>query len=80
MKNIYTYFILLVAMSSCSHYYYIQPTHNVPLFKEKDEYRASISLGKGDETSTVDLQAAYAIKDNCPNDKFYVGMGRSGIY
>jgi hypothetical protein len=63
MKKIYPYFILLIAMTSCNHYYYIQPTHNVPLFKEKDEFRASISFGKGDETSTVDMQAAYAISD-----------------
>jgi hypothetical protein len=65
MNKILINLFILVSMSSCTHYYYMPATQNVPLFKEKDEYRASISLGTGDETTTADIQTAYAF-----NDKF----------
>ena len=63
MKNIFILTIFLVAMTSCTRYYYIQPSQNVPLFKEKNECRATISYGLGDEITTVDIQAAYSITD-----------------
>lgn len=64
--NKFSIFIILLALafSSCQHYYYIAPAKNVPLFKEKNEYRATVAIGGGDEASTTDLQAAYSITNN----------------
>jgi len=56
--------VLAVTMSSCTHYYYIQNTHNVPLFKEKNEFRATVAIGEGDEIGTTDIQTAYSITNN----------------
>jgi hypothetical protein len=61
VKKISTLIVFLFAFTSCSHYYYIPPTQNIPLFTEKKEIRATASLGGGDEINTFDLQAAYAI-------------------
>ena len=56
--------LLAVLLSSCSHYYYMPNAHNVPLFKEKNEYRATVALGGGKETNTTEVQAAYSVTDN----------------
>lgn len=61
MKRITPAVFILFAFSSCSHYYYIPAAQNIPLFKEKNEFRGSVATGGGDETSTVDIQAAYSI-------------------
>ncbi|MFM9985066.1 MAG: hypothetical protein ACKVOK_07510, partial [Flavobacteriales bacterium] len=61
MKRSAFVILLLIALSGCKHYYYAPTTQNVPLFKEKNEFRATISSGGGDETSTTDFQAAYSI-------------------
>lgn len=50
-------------LSSCSHHYYVPATQNVPLLREKNEFRGTVAIGTGDETSTVDVQAAYAVTD-----------------
>jgi hypothetical protein len=63
MKKIISFFVFILAMSSCTHYYYIPPTHNVPLFREKGEYRAAVSMGGGEEISTIDIQTACSITD-----------------
>lgn len=55
--------LFLMTFTSCTHYYYIPATKNVPLFKEKNEYRANFSFGGGDETNTFDMQAAYSLTD-----------------
>jgi hypothetical protein len=56
---------ILVALlvSSCTHYYYVANVHNVPLFREKNEYRISGSLGSGDESTCIEVQAAYSVTD-----------------
>jgi hypothetical protein len=36
---------------------------NVPLFKEKNEYRFSGTYGEGDESTCVEVQAAYSVTD-----------------
>jgi hypothetical protein len=56
-------FFLAVLLSSCSHYYYVSNVQNVPLFKEKDEYRFSGMYGEGDESSSLEVQAAYSVTD-----------------
>ncbi len=53
--------LLLTVLSGCKHYYYIPSAQNIPLFKEKNEFRAAIASGGGDEISTTDFQAAYSI-------------------
>jgi hypothetical protein len=61
MKKFFIHIIIMATITSCNHYYYMPSTQNVPLFKEKNEYRATISSGAGDETSSTDIQAAYSI-------------------
>jgi hypothetical protein len=64
MKKIATSTLFLaVLLSSCSHYYYVPNVQNVPLFKEKDEFRISAHYGGGDESVTGEIQTAYAITD-----------------
>lgn len=49
-------------MIGCTHYYYVPPTQNVPLFREKNEVR--ITANVSDDVGTgVDIQAAYAMTD-----------------
>jgi hypothetical protein len=56
--------VLLLVVTSCTHHYYIPATANVPLFREKDEYRVTGAFGTGKEIGTAELQGAYAITDN----------------
>lgn len=49
--------------SSCTHYYYVGNVLNVHLFKEKNEYRISGSLGSGDESNCIEIQTAYSVTD-----------------
>ncbi len=49
---------------SCTHYYYVPNAQNVPLFKEKNEYRLSANYGLGDESSCAEIQAAYSPTSN----------------
>jgi hypothetical protein len=55
--------IFLVTLSGCSHYYYVANTKNVPLLREKNESRVSLTYGEGDESKSMDIQAAYAVSD-----------------
>jgi hypothetical protein len=61
MKKIFFYAFALCALSSCTHNYYMPASHNVPLFKEKNVFRASGSQGGGAKTGTTEVQAAYAV-------------------
>jgi hypothetical protein len=67
-KTRYIYPVLLASatwiLSSCSHYYYVQGVHNVPLFKEKNEFRISGTYGEGKESKAFEIQAAYSVTDN----------------
>lgn len=47
----------------CSHYYYVANVQNVPMFREKNEYRLAGNFGGGDESSGLDIQAAYSVSD-----------------
>jgi hypothetical protein len=55
--------IVTILFSSCSHYYYVSNTHNVPLFKEKNEFRFSGAVGGGIESTSIEIQSAYAVSD-----------------
>jgi len=65
MKKVSTASLILsVLLCSCSHYYYVPNTQNVPLFKEKNEYRLSGTLATGNESSSSEIQAAYSVTDH----------------
>jgi hypothetical protein len=53
-----------VILCSCSHYYYVSNVQNVPLFREKNEYRAGGGFSFGDESQCIEIQAAYAAGNN----------------
>lgn len=56
--------ISLLLLCSCSHYYYVADTQNVPMFREKNEYRISGAFGFGDESYCFEAQSAYAFSNN----------------
>ncbi len=53
---------ILFMMIGCTHYYYVPPAQNVPLFKEKNEVRITANISE-DVGTGVDIQAAYAMTD-----------------
>ena len=67
IKVKFLFFLLLVlAFSSCSpayHYYYFQNTHQIPLFKEKHEYRLSGDISSENENIATNIQAAFSVTD-----------------
>lgn len=70
MKKPLYFLITILFLTGCSHYYYVPVAQNVPLFKEKKEFRTSVILSKqyddftDDEISMTDIQAAYAVTDH----------------
>ena len=60
-------------LCSCTHYYYVPNVQNVPLFKEKNEFRLSGALGAGDVSGSIDLQTAFSISD-------HIGMMTNYMY
>jgi hypothetical protein len=60
---IMTAMLIIILLSSCSHYYYVPNTQNVPLFKEKNEYRILGAYGAGDQSKAVEIQMAYSVTD-----------------
>ena len=46
--------------TGCTHYYYVPNIQNVPLFREKDEFRLSGSYGAGDESNSFELQGGWS--------------------
>jgi hypothetical protein len=64
MKKLTAFFFLAVISCSCSHYYYVPNVQNVPLFREKNEYRLSGTYGSGSETSCLEVQGAYSVTKN----------------
>jgi hypothetical protein len=64
MNKLATAFFLAVIFCSCSHYYYVPNVQNVPLFREKNEYRLSGTYGLGTETSCLEVQGAYSVTGN----------------
>jgi hypothetical protein len=67
-KRIILLLVLLVVvfLNGCGHYYYVTNVQNVPLFKEKNEYRITAAYGGGDvyESSSYELQGAYSVTNH----------------
>jgi hypothetical protein len=61
LQPITTVFIIFI-LTGCTHYYYVPPTQNVPLFREKNEVRITANVSN-DVGVGVDIQAAYAMTD-----------------
>jgi hypothetical protein len=63
MKKILT---LLTAgiLIGCAHYYYVPNVQNVPLFKQKNEYRLSVISGFGESSFSKEIEAAYSITNH----------------
>jgi hypothetical protein len=64
MRKLAAIFFLAVICCSCSHYYYVPNVQNVPLFREKNEYRLSGTYGSGTESSCLEIQGAYSVTGN----------------
>lgn len=62
-KNVILFLLISFLFSSCTHYYYVPNVQNVPLFREKNEFRIAAHYGGGDESVAGEVQAAYAITD-----------------
>lgn len=56
----FLYLFPLLLLTACSNYYYAPNSHNVPLFKAKNEVRAEVKGITGDEFSGVEVQGAYS--------------------
>jgi hypothetical protein len=58
--------LVVIFLNGCSHYYYVANVQNVPLFKEKNEYRITAAYGGGDvdESSFYELQGAYSVTNH----------------
>jgi hypothetical protein len=64
MKNSFFLFFAVLTFSSCTHYYYLPVSPNVPLFHKKNEVRASASIGGGNEIEAVNGQVAYSLTNH----------------
>lgn len=62
--------IIFMSCTSCTHFYYAPNSNNVPLFKEKNEMRASVQYVETsadvdlESASGVEIQTAYAVSNN----------------
>jgi hypothetical protein len=63
-KQLIALLFLPVLFCSCTHYYYVPNTQNVPLFREKNEYRFSGTFAVGEESYCKEFQAAYSVTDH----------------
>ncbi|MEN9639153.1 MAG: hypothetical protein RLZZ262_1021 [Bacteroidota bacterium] len=64
MKNLFFLVCAALALSSCSHYYYVPAAPTVPLLKEKHEVQANVALERGEEHATKMAQGAFAITNH----------------
>lgn len=62
-KQVFMILLLAAMFSSCSHYYYLASVQNVPMFREKGEFRGSGSFGGWDESNCIELQTSYSVSD-----------------
>lgn len=60
-KHSYLAILFLFLCTSCTHYYYVPASKNVPLFKEKNEYRATLTAASANYMKGNEVQAAYSI-------------------
>jgi hypothetical protein len=62
-KTFFPGLFLSLILTGCTHYYYVPSVQNVPLLKEKKEFRASVSYSIGEESRCAEIQSAYAVTD-----------------
>lgn len=55
---------LTVLLASCRHYYYVANVQNVPLFREKNEFRIAGTVGLGEGPVSTEVQSAYSVTNN----------------
>ena len=55
---------MLVLLSSCKHAYYLPNVQNVPLFREKNEYRLLVAEEGSGEITATEVQAAYSVSSH----------------
>ena len=60
MKKVLTSIILFSLLSSCTHYYYIPATQNVPLMKEKNEFHITGGTCIGENDNIGEVQASFS--------------------
>lgn len=78
---------IIFIMTGCTHYYYVPPTHNVPLFREKNEVRITANVSN-DVGVGVDIQAAYAMTKkfavmtsfSSVKDEYEVDLGKGNYF
>jgi hypothetical protein len=64
MKNLLFPVFAILALSSCTHSYYLPASPNVPLFQEKNEVRATGGIGLSERAKTMNAQVAYSITNH----------------
>jgi hypothetical protein len=74
MKKIYYVLIgIIITFSSCSHYYYVPNSANIPLLKEKNDMRISAGYSGGETFEGADIQFAYAVSPS-------IGIMANGLF
>lgn len=79
MRIVFYYVALLILLISCDigkHVYYVPPTQQVPLFKERNEFRFSADLGIGEDAVANNIQTAVSISDRYALMASFQSFGR----
>jgi hypothetical protein len=63
-QKLFLLLILPPLLAGCGHYYHATSTHNVPMFREKNELHASASIAGNDESYGYEAQAAYSLTNH----------------
>jgi len=61
MKTIITQVLIVFILASCSPIYYAPNAQNVPLFKEKNDFKISAQYSMGEDMKAIEIQTAYSI-------------------
>lgn len=64
MKKPILFLSFCIILTSCNHIYYVSSIQNVPLFREKNEFRLTGSYAMGDESESGELHTAYSITNH----------------
>ena len=75
--------VMIVTCTSCVHYYYAPNSNNVPLFKAKNEIRASVQYVETaadadlESAQGVEVQTAYAVSNNAAVQLNFLSAGKT---
>ncbi len=58
------YLLPCLLFGSCTHHYYMPNIHNVPLFREKNEFRILYAQAQSDDTKSEEIQVAYSLTNH----------------